>query len=72
MKKIIAGMAAIMMVYSVSSMGLDLKKEACIKSCDTAKDECYEKAKDKKGKIDKVKKATCDTAYAECKDRCKK
>jgi hypothetical protein len=72
MKRIITAIAAVMFLYSVSSYGLNLKREACKKSCETAKDECYEKAKDKKGKTNDVKKAACDTTYSECIDRCNK
>ncbi len=72
MKKIVFAIAAVMFVFSLSSYGLNLKREACKQSCETAKDECYEKAKDKEGKTDNVKKAACDATYSECVDRCNK
>ena len=55
-----------------SGIGLNLKKRACDTACETAKNKCYEKAKDEKGKISDTKKAVCDAGYAECSDKCKK
>ncbi len=73
MKKIflLAFIVAIMASFA-SGKGLNLKREACDKACTTTKEECYKKAKDKKGKINDVKKAACDTAFKKCTDKCKK
>ncbi|OHD69902.1 MAG: hypothetical protein A2W19_09265 [Spirochaetes bacterium RBG_16_49_21] len=73
MKKIIMASFVVVAAASLASgIGLNLKKRACETACETAKNECYEKAKDEKGEISDVKKAVCDTGYTECDDKCKK
>lgn len=73
MKKIfIVGTAAVFMCGMISCTSVNVKRKACDKSCATSKNECYEKAKDKKGNIDPKKKIACDAAEKKCLDECAK
>jgi hypothetical protein len=73
MKKIfITAMAAVFMMGMISCKSVNVKREACDKGCETAKKECYNKSKDKKGNVDAKKKIVCDAAAKKCVDECAK
>ncbi len=73
MKKIIiTTMAAVFMMSMISCKSVNVKRESCDKGCETAKKECYDKAKDKKGNIPAAKKAACDAAAQKCINECAK
>ncbi len=73
MKKItIIALAALFSISMMSCRSVNVKRQACDNGCVKAKNECYEKAKDKKGNIPAAKKAACDAAESKCIDKCRK
>ncbi|MBP7735172.1 MAG: hypothetical protein KA369_04290 [Spirochaetes bacterium] len=73
MKKVImVALAGVFMISMMSCRSVNVKREACDNGCTKAKNECYEKAKDKKGNIPAAKKAACDATASKCIDKCAK
>jgi hypothetical protein len=71
MKKIVPAAIAVLFVMSVMSCkSLNPKRKACDDACTANKTACYDRAKDKNGKIDAKKKTKCDVDTKACSNDC--